>query len=461
LIDLNEHNGIVSSVRLASNPFDNIYNVIGQKVIQTNSSMQIELYDKVVTKEENLEKSGTATKEEYAKALSSLLESIDIDGNIKDITLGKDYEKVAIKMMPELAKAARLLIKAFVSGAPIVVRFHNDGDGSTGGIALYRALAQLQQKFFIKERAVSWQMNRSIAYTLESFYTDKMLFGSYESAEKPLVVITDFGTSPESVDAIKASQDICEIIWLDHHVPYEGFPNDMITHYINVFGFGGDSNFTAGLLTCIFAQILAKINVEDLKDAALVSDFSAYADFKSESALKNAIILDYLTSSNNEMHSKPKQMDAIISNKEKSESTFRHANGQLEEAISEGIKNLSSYKNADGITISLLDFSHVAKLGLDYPLPGRYTSRLQDRLESKNGGKTITVVYYGSFISMRTSKDIQGSIDILKIIEKLRADTNGAVSGGGHKQAASIKTDRGNIKEVTRLLLIELGVTTN
>jgi RecJ-like exonuclease len=454
----NENKGIVTSIRLSGTPSENIYSIMSNKVMQTKSNLSLELYENVKADDGKLDLlAGKSTGKDYDALLGELVERVSIDENIKSIDLrGKPYGQTALMLMQSLKDAAMLLCRAFISGAPIVVRFHNDGDGSTGGIALYRAFCALQEKFFANNRSISWQMNRSIAYTLESFYADKMLFDSYESIERPLVIITDFGTSPESSEAIKAASGVCDLIWLDHHVPYGEFPRQMIGHYINVFDFGGNSSFTAGLLTCIFAQVLSNVDVEDLKQAALVSDYSKYADAKSEKAAKDSLILDYLTSSGNEMLNKPKQMDLILKDGEKSETTYRTAKALLEEAISTGMKNIESHRNADGINICMLDFSHVARLRLEYPLPGRFSSKLQESLEAKNGGHTITVVYYGSYISLRSSSDIT-SITMTEIIERLKAQ-NSAVSGGGHKQAASIRTDREHMKEVTLMLLRELGI---
>jgi RecJ-like exonuclease len=245
---------------------------------------------------------------------------------------------------------------------------------------------------------------------------------------------------------------------LYHHMPYDGFPREFAGSYINVCDFGGIASFTAGLLACIFAQVLSRVDVDDVLQAALVSDYSIYANFKDDEALKNSIILDYLTSSANELFHRPRQLDLILRDKEKSESTFRHASNLLKEAIDTGIKNVKNYKNADGLNIYILDFGHIARLRLDYPLPGRYSSKLQERLEHMSGGKTITLVHYGSYVSIRTSSDIHESINILDIIEKLKAQTGGMVSGGGHRQAASIRTDREHLREVIRLILLEFGV---
>jgi archaea-specific RecJ-like exonuclease len=455
-----EQKGIVTSVRASGNSSENTYSIMADKVLQLKSNMQLELYDTVVLVDGNIkeirEKSG---KDAYDKLLSDYMDRIGLEDNIRGISLDdKEYGKAAASMMPRLRDAAKLLISGLVSGAPIIVRFHNDGDGSAGAIALYRALSELQEKLFASERAISWEMNRSIAYTLESFYADKMMFGLYNSIEKPILLITDFGTSIESEEAIREACGTCDIIWLDHHVPYEGFPRELIKSYINVCDFGGSSSFTAGLLSCIFAQVLCKVDVKDLGDAALVSDYSIYADFDNEEAVKNSIILDYLTSSSNGMHSKPKQMDAILMDREKSDSVFGRANALLNETISTGIKNINCHTNANGIRIYVLDFGQIARLRLDYPLPGRYSSKLQHKLELENNGKTITIVHYGSYISVRLSRDIQESINLLEIIDRLKSTANYSISGGGHKQAASIKTDREHINEMIALLLGELGV---
>lgn len=459
-MSIESYDGIVTSVRLSSNPLENTYNVIDGKSEQLISEMQLELYEKVTIENGAIKSSnGMCTKEEYETSISLIKEQAAVQTNINNIKLsGKEYEKVARAIMPALSQAAQLLVRSFVSGAPIVVRFHNDGDGSAGGIAIFRALSKLQKEFFRGERNVSWQMNKSIAYTIESFYLDKMLFDSYKSTEKPLIIITDFGTSSESVDAIKLANGNCNIIWLDHHVPYASFPKEMISNYINVFDFGGDSNFTAGLMSSLFAEVVANVEVEDLKEAALISDYSAYADFKNEKGMKDSIILDFLTSTGRETYGKPKQMDVILTDKEKSESTYTHASAQLEEAILTGMHNLKNYKTSNGINVCILDFSHVAKLKFDYPLPGRYTSKLQERLETANNGSTITIVHYGNYISVRLSRDISDSVKLLEVIERMKVATNGAVSGGGHHQAASIRAARENMDEIMHLFLAELGI---
>lgn len=434
-----------------------MYGIICDKVLYAKSGIQLNLNDEVEVGETIRIIRTDTDKASYNNYLSGLMGKIDIEGNSAKIDIG-GYTSTPQAMIDKLKEAAISLLKGFISGAPIVVRYHNDGDGSSGAVALYRALSKIREMLFEDDRGVSWVMNRGIAYTTDSFYSDKTLFGSYESMERPIVVIMDFGTSPESTDAINASQGVCDIIWLDHHVPYDGFPRHMISHYINTCDIGANSSFTAGLLACMFAQVIADVSVEDLKGAALVSDYSAYANLEDKRAVRNAVILDYLTSKSDESESKPKHIDAILGNEQESEDVFRHAHGLLEEAISYGMKNISEYRNAEGIKVFVLDFSPIAKYRQEYPLPGRYSSKLQHRLESMHGSNTVTLVHYGSYISIRTCKDIAEKLDMLGIIERIKARSAGTVTGGGHMQAASIRTSREKIQETLKELLAELGI---
>ncbi len=455
MIEMDEAEGIVTSIKTSGR--DLLCNVLSSRAVQAKSPIDVKLYDTVKVSDGVVQSVlGKGSASGYDAAIQRLLA---IPRKHPSEEGSKRYSKILSRMESQLSEAARMLSRAFASGAPIVVRFHNDGDGSAGAVAIYRALSKLQGSAFENGRQVSWQMNRSIAYTIESFYSDRMLFQSYESIEKPVLLITDFGTSPESAEAIRAASGACNIIWLDHHPPYEGFPRELAAHYINVCDFGGESDFTAGLLACIFAERLADVDVEDMKGAALVSDYSKYADFNDANAVKNSIILDCLTSSADELDSKPSRIDRIVTDRELSDSTFRSASGKLEAALEEGVRNIRAYR-ANGIPVYLLDFSHIAKLRLDYPLPGRYASKLQEHMESKSGGDAVTLVHYGNFVSVRMSRGLCDSIDIHRIIEKMKKESaSGSISGGGHKQAASIRSDRESISSLISMLLKELGVS--
>jgi RecJ-like exonuclease len=458
--------GIVTSIKTSGSDADNIYTILSDKVAQIKSKFVLDLYDRISIDSfdssayNDVEIEGASKKADYDDILDRCMKNLDMEKNAKRIDLkGKPYAEVALNAMPKLMDAAKAFLRCFLSGAPVVIRFHNDGDGFSGAIALYRALADLQNRLFINERNVFWHINRSIAYTMESASEDLMFFSTYKSIEKPLMFITDFGTSPESVEAIDQIQDKCELIWIDHHLPYEGFQREKASHYINSWDLGGNSNSTAGLLTCMFSQIIGSIDAELLKQASLISDYSEYADLKNIEAHKLSLVMDFLTSGKSRYDSQgttPKQIESIINDRERFEEVFGFATKLLDEALEVGLKNIKSY-NSGRINVHVLDFGHVAKLGFSYPLPGRYSSKLQEHMEALNNGSTITMIHYGNYISIRESHDISKQVKLLSIIEKMK-ESGEALSGGGHSEAASIRVDGKNIKDALRSLLNEFGV---
>lgn len=397
-------------------------------------------------------------KNAYSESMKSIEERLAITGKAPASRKGdSEYIDLLNRMMPSINSAALKIAKAYISGAPIVVRYHNDGDGVSGAIAIYRALSGLVERKLCEERTVSWQMNRGVAYTIDSFYSDKAMFSAFSSAERPLLVITDFGSTGESTAQVEASVKEFDIVWIDHHVIPPDFIIGSNVLYINPFNSGGDSKLTAGLISAILAESIGAA-CADLKEAALISDYSPYGDKKSAEGKKIALILDYLTSRRPGMEDSPKSIDRILQDKERMETMFMSAGRMLEEALDAGIRSMTRYTSDEGINVAVVDFANVAKLGHEYPLPGRYSSKLQDVLEATNLGKTITLVHYSSYISIRMSRDITSRVDILKVIADLSKSTDGGLSGGGHREAASIKIGTYSMVEALSLLLAQLKV---
>ncbi|MDE1868826.1 MAG: hypothetical protein KGH60_02565 [Candidatus Micrarchaeota archaeon] len=452
--------GIVTAVKMQPNPIDNVYTILSDRVYRLRSGIDLKLMERVSGVASGgalteVEVNGQATEKEYKETVSR-----HIDGALSGKRLlleGKPYADLVARMTPRLLDAARTLLERLVTGAPVIVRFHNDGDGASGAIGLYRAVCSLQDDISEAEFDVSWRMNRSIAYTTEAFYSDELRFNGYNSVAGPLVLITDFGTTEESLEAIKLAKGRLELVWMDHHKPYDGFPRGMIGNYINTWDFGGDSALSAGAMTCIFSRLFSDADSSDMIEASFVSDYSPYAETGNKRANDISLMLDYFTSRGGSYPPvTPKQIDAIITDDGKSAEMVANARHSLEEAMRAGLSNIRRYSNNNGINIHVLDFGHVANLGLEYPLPGRFSSKLQSHLESLNNGRTMTIVHYGSYISMRVSRDILGSIDVLQLIARLK-ESDATIGGGGHREAASIRTTKEKIPDLMKLLLIELG----
>lgn len=463
-MDSEKITGIVSSVKHTAGA-EAVYTIIGDRVALAKSNLDLSLRDRVELQRgeggyEKISVTGTASMEEYEDALSRLVESLGIRERAAAMHVGDSrYIGILLKMADEMANAAVKLARAFISGAPIVVRFHNDGDGSSGAIALHKALRNVQALLFREERGVAWHMNRSISYSEDSLYEDKMVIGQYASIEKPIVFIIDFGTTDENADSVKMLADEASIIQIDHHPRCSGFDDAHISHYMNPWDFGGGSDETAGMVTGFFAEILSEVDVDLMMNASLISDCSVYAGAQESKAGKVALVLDFLTSSRRSgPRVTPKTMETIIDDETRMSEAYAYARSSLDEAMGTAMSNLRRFTGRNDLNVFALDFGCISDLGLRYPLPGRFSSKLQDVLEEKNHGNTVTLVYYGSYISVRLSSDVSDSVDILGIINRMRNSPNMEISGGGHREAAGIKSGNNSIRMVVNALLAELGV---
>ena len=468
--------GIVTSASSAADQRNIVYTILSDKIICATSPMLLDVGNivaiKAINREgrpriEEIEIIGSATQKEIEDALGRLLEKVDIKGNIaKALERHKsaEYSKGMHKISEAIGKAALAFASAYLSGAHIIVRFHNDCDGISGAISINRALAKLSDMLMIGKPYVSWVMQRGIEYDAESAYSDIMEFRNYASTTAPILLITDFGTAPGSGEQLRNTEKQYKIIMLDHHPPYNGFPREGIINYINSWDYGLDSSFTAGLLSSFFAETLADIDTRDMIKASLVGDFSEYADRSDELGQKLSIVLDYLTSIAGRRGSSiekltPSYADSLINNPEKFASTFYLASSSLNELLDLGVERAKKL-NGDIADIFLLDFSELPKSESGYPLPGRYSSRLQEKLEAINGPRTILVLHYGSYITIRLPRAISGEAKLLEKINKILESSEYAESGGGHNEAASIKVVKDNSGEVLAMLLKELGCHT-
>ncbi len=464
---------IITAVKSASNSAKNIYYAIAGKPYSFTCDVMLDIGEKHEIGRNALEKgyvgmdeirqAGTASAEEYETAMERVMKDYGFGDAMKAPKTIRELNAPTTSMLPALGSAAKRLARSVLAGATITIRFHNDCDGSSGAIALYEAIEALKKKTGVKDLPISWKMNRSVGYSLESFYEDYESSKAHRSMEKPLVVITDFGTMQESESAISASakeQHRCDFIWLDHHPIYEGFGSYkiMLPHYINTWDFGGNSDYTAGYLTCVFAEMIAPIDTEDLRQASLIGDFSAFGKREEKRWQKLAVVLDYLTSRReSEGAISPKSMSSIIRDRERFEETFVRASTIIQEAIDVGVSKVRHYKGRDGINVYVLDFKHIIRDDGETPLPGRFSSRLQEKMEEISGKRTITMVHYGNYVSLRADKNLAEEIQLLKILEEVKNSSEHIQSFGGHNPAASVRTDKEHVAHVVKLLLSALG----
>ncbi len=431
---------------------DRLYTLVGKCVLHVPSKAAFSLYDSVTISNENeIRLVGHSSKRACSIAIGKIAKVYK-----RKAIENEELEEVAKKMEGKIERAAKGLARAYVSGAPISIRFHSDGDGASGALAVYYALSALSKSM----PSVRWEAQHSIAYTLEAFYSDIGFFSNCNSAEKPKLVIIDFGTSPESNEAVnEIRKKGIDVIWLDHHQIPKGFSKGLKA-YINPLEYGGESDFTAGYLACIFAECISGIKTDLLKSASLISDSSIYANKKDADAAKVATVLDFITGVKKYTGYiagplVPSYFAKIIEDKEKLDEINAYANMVIDDMVNTGIKIAKRHAGKDGIEINVVDFEEVGKKYSGYVLPGRYSSKLHEKIEAMNP-KSVTVVSFKNSISIRISRGITKKLDILKGIDSIKAEHEG-VTGGGHESAAGVLVWNGNIKEVLRELLAYMG----
>ncbi len=356
----------------------------------------------------------------------------------------QELDAITGRMHAKLGAAMLLLARKLALSVPIVIRFHNDIDGSSGAYGVYRAVRKALGNVEERKPNIMWRMHPSVSYSKEDAMNDMLACGAYEPMEKPLLLVIDFGTATESNEGIEFARGKFDIVWLDHHPLVDGFSGLALDHYISPWNFGGDSNYTAGFLACAFARTLADVELDDVQRASLSGDYSVYAK-PTERSRKIAAILDLITSNTRVLpwlkgNLGADDIDRILADEKESNELVAYAEGRMSEMLDLALNYVKVYK-AQGALIYVIDFEALrGESSEKYPLPGRFASRLQGRLEELNGRKCVLLLHFGPFISVRLSKELAEKAGLLGLLNGMRQEYQEYVdSGGGHSTAASLK----------------------
>lgn len=233
-----------------------------------------------------------------------------------------------------------------------------------------------------------------------------------------------------------------DVVWLDHHPLVEGFDGAGLDNYINTWQFGGDSNYTAGLLTAVMCKAFSSVDTSLLEDASLVGDYSSYASGKGADV---SSLLDFITSDPQAVFGPgkanvtPQEMEAVMGSGERMKEMLDYAAIRMDEALDRGIDSVRRYA-VGGANLAVLDFEDVRSEDSKYPLPGRFASKLLDRLNAMGMKRTILVVSVGAFLLMRVDRELCGEVDLLSIIGEMKNRYKDEIdNAGGHRCAGSIR----------------------
>ncbi|MHB1830308.1 MAG: hypothetical protein ACYCO0_02850 [Candidatus Micrarchaeaceae archaeon] len=367
-----------------------------------------------------------------------------------------EVDAITEKMWSRIVTASEVIVRKMLISAPIIIRFHNDADGSGGAYSLHLSLKDLASKHRLSGNLV-WLMHKGVTYGRSDAQNDILISNNYECMEKPLLILIDFGTSVESNEGIEELAGRLDIVWLDHHPIQDGFRGAELENYINPWQHGGDSNYTAGLLTSVLCRSFSDANTDIFRDASLIGDYSKYASgFGSDISA----LLDFITSDLQAVYGRsktnvtPQEIEDVISNPAKARELLDYANIKLEEALDNGVKAVKRYSTANS-NLCLLDFENVRSEDSKYPLPGRYASKLLGRLDEMGVKRALLVVNIGAYLLMRVDKDLCNDFDMLGLIEEMKRRYPDSIEGGGgHRCAGTIKLmDKAMSKDMTNSLI--------
>lgn len=361
--------------------------------------------------------------------------------NTEYATGNHSIDAITGRMWDRLRDAASVILRKMLVSAPIIVRFHNDADGSGGAYSLYLSAKEFSSLHSLKANFV-WMMQKGVSYSAADSQNDILIANNYSCIEKPLLVLIDFGTNPDSNVGLGNVREKFDIVWLDHHPLVAQFEGTGLENYINTWQFGGDSNYTAGLLTAVMCKTFSKVDTREAEGASLIGDYSAYATGVGSDL---SMLLDFITSDLQAIYGPgksnvtPQELEAIINNKDKSRELLGYANIKLEEAIDRGIKSIKRYTLRNS-NLAVLDFEDVRSEDSKYPLPGRFASKLLDKLDDEGIKRTILVVSVGAYLLMRIDKELCMELDLLKIMDEMKSRYPEEIAGGGgHRCAGSIR----------------------
>jgi RecJ-like exonuclease len=459
---MNTIKGIVGSIK--KDRGGSLYTIVADTPTEIFTDAELDIYDYVevsfdgqspasaipVVKDESvkvLEKDG---RQRYLEMVSSIHKKrLGVSSLFKDGRFGG----VLNAMADRLDGAAKLFRTAYLTGAPMIIRFHSDGDGASGAIALYRAIGSMGAR-----GGISWRIHKGVAHRPEALHDDSAFLDRWTSAEKPLILLIDFGTSKEGESTLEIKKEKYSRICIDHHIVYEGFPYEKFSFYINPWLAGGTSDLTAGTVAAAFAERLCGKGMRELAEISMISDHSVYAAGTDE-LRKKAFVLDAVTGFNifgkTLSQLTPKYLDGLLADNERMDEIFRTSSAKMERLIDEGIGRASGYRSSLGFKVFVVDFSRLDKETAEGIPSGKYSSSLQDKIESENG-PAVTIVQNRGSISLRCSKDIAGKAKILNMIKQMELSYDFVLGGGGHNEAASIRVATANSAEAIEALLEHL-----
>ncbi|PSQ42588.1 RecJ like exonuclease [Halobacteriales archaeon SW_7_68_16] len=388
------------------------------------------------------------------------------------------------RLRPELRRVATELRRAVLTGRPIRMRHHADGDGMCAAVPVQRAIEAFVAdvypdpeagRHFLKRlptKAPFYEMEdatRDLTYALRD--------GDRHGQKFPLLLMLDNGSTAEDVPAYEtlANYDT-PIVVVDHHHPDPDAVGPLLTEHVNPYLHGDDYRVTTGMMCVELARMIHPSVVGELQHvpaAAALADRSEADAVEEYVAAAEAVgydrsdlrdvgeALDY--AAHHLRYDAGRHMiDDLLNVGCDDPERHRHLVSLFAEQSRDAV-NRQLDAAMDHVESERLDNgSHLYRIDVDehahrfvYPAPGTTTGAIHDRMVEETGEPVITIGYGPDFAVLR-SDGVR--LDIPEMVEQLKAEVDGGgVSGGGHLVVGSVKFVRGMRETVIDALVEKMA----
>ena len=349
-------------------------------------------------------------------------------------------------LLPAAKKCGRRIMRAVQELRPVLLRYHDDGDGVCGALCIHAAVKNYLKRWRLpsfNSQLKAIQSSSSV-YAVKDAQQDAIEAGPL----KPLLILLDFGSSDESREARKeALASGFEIACIDHH-PFQIEPKEA-TEIVSPFAFGLNSDYCAGLLAYEVASTISEVPSE-WAWTALKSDNSRFARKEFE---KQATSIDYLILES----PTPRPLDyyeQLLSDTAAIENCFAVASAKVARAAEKALHYAEVVELGPGKAL-LVKVGKVLSKSVRYPSKGRLMNELHRKFSEKLDCPLASIGYEGDKIVLRANRKMaEAGFDANAIIQELKREMPAVIeSGGGHNVAASMKVAPEKASEVVRVFL--------
>ncbi len=388
------------------------------------------------------------------------------------------------KLWDDLEAVADRLRKTVLSGRPIRIRHHADGDGLCASVplqyALERYIAQTWEDPDAPRHLLKRLPSKAPFYELEDVTRDLnfALENQTRHGQKlPLFLMLDNGSTEEDTPAYRnlAHYDV-PILVIDHHHPDPEAVEGLVEDHVNPYLYDEDYRITTGMMCVEIARMIDPDLTEELKHVPAVAGIAdrseseamdQFLDLASDAGYEKIRLrdigeaLDYATywlKYNDGREFVNDLLNVNCEDRERHEEVVdlltERAARDVDHQLDAAMQHVTEEELENGARLYRIDVERHARR-FTYPAPGKTTGKIHDRKVEETGDPVITIGFGPDFAVLR-SDGVR--LDIPEMVAELKEEVpGGGVSGGGHLVVGSIKFVSGMRKAVIDALVEKMA----